>query len=110
MRGTKKSASFIFPTLAHWGNPVNLYRSMGNNKFSPQTRQAAIPGAAPGERNLKLSQKVGRTVDIAPLARDENGADPQIRPTNNRFMEIFCNFLPGVSCSAHDSTVGARPL
>jgi CheY-like chemotaxis protein len=44
MRGTKKSASFIFPTLARWGTPAILYRSMGNNKFSVQTRQAAIPG------------------------------------------------------------------
>src|ERR1044071_9264070 len=41
--GNKKVGKFYFPTLARWGNPANLYRSMENNKFSVQTRQAAFP-------------------------------------------------------------------
>ncbi|HWC61917.1 MAG TPA: hypothetical protein VHC44_19675, partial [Verrucomicrobiae bacterium] len=85
-RGTKKSASFIFPTLARWGTPANLYRSMGNNKFSVQMRQAAIPGIT------------GRVWVF-------------LRRWNGCLMEIFCNFWQGVPSSfTHDTTLGAGGL
>jgi hypothetical protein len=63
MRGIKKSASFIFPTLARQVTPANLYRSTETISFLKKPVKMhfreGIAGQAPTEAVNKESKKAG---------------------------------------------------